>query len=49
MIMFRWASVGAFACAVVFEVWGDVNVTWNWVLMMLIGFLLWGLSDVTGK
>lgn len=49
MTVFRWLSVGAFACAIAFEVWGDVNTTWNWVLMLLIGLLCWALGDVTGK
>jgi hypothetical protein len=47
--MFKLLSAGAFACAIVFEVWGDVNTTWNWVLLMLIGFLCYVLSDITGK
>lgn len=47
--MFRLASAAAFAIAIVFEVWGAADGTWNWVLMMLIGLLCWALSDLTGK
>jgi hypothetical protein len=47
--MFKWLSAAAFACAIAFEVYGDVNSTWNWVLLMLIGFLCLALAQATGK
>lgn len=47
--MFKWLAVGGFALAVVFNVWGGIDATWNWVLLMLIGLLCMALSNATGK
>lgn len=34
-----WAAVFAFAVAVGMKVWGNVDSTWDYTLMMLIGLL----------
>lgn len=47
--MFKWFTVAAFAIAIVFEVWGGIDSTWNWVLLMLIGWLCMALAQATGK
>lgn len=48
-VMFKLASVASFGCSVGMLVWGDASGLWTWQLMMVIGFLLWGLADMTGK
>lgn len=41
-----WSAVFAFAVAVGMKAWGNIDSTWDYVLMMLIGFLCIAASRV---
>jgi hypothetical protein len=42
--VFRILSIGAFACAVAFNVWGNASTLWTWQLMALIGLLCMAIA-----
>lgn len=47
--MFKFAAAASFAIAIIFEVWGAADGMWNWVLMMLIGWLCMAASQIWDK
>jgi uncharacterized membrane protein YhhN len=41
-----WCAVFALAVSIGMKVWGDVDSTWGWQLMMLIGLLCFFIAHV---
>lgn len=44
--LFSWCAVFAFVIAVIMKVWGNIDSTWDYALMALIGWLCIAASRV---
>ena len=44
--LFSWFAVLAFVIAIILKVWGNIDSTWDYALMTLIGWLCIAASRV---